>query len=107
MERKYGSVVYSRMPNGGRKVERSGKIQYSIEELSTMIDDIEDFDELNTFFRSLPGSIEGTKRSYSTEDLVRYVDNVREGRHRIYTITRTGGLRSKVRELLERGKGFK
>jgi len=69
-------------------------------EMSKAIIGSSSFENLYKTIRDL-GEIQGTKRSYSAKELEEKIEDVRAGRASIVSITRTGGLRRKVLQLLK------
>ena len=93
------------MPDGYVKVEwteGNERLQKIVapNELKTVpqkIEDVNNFESLEFYLKSLP---EGGIRGYSADELINLVRQVRKGELTSDYITRTGGLRGKVNELL-------
>ncbi len=66
------------------------------------IDDVNDFDQLKEAIKRV-SFVQGSQTTYKSGDLIKLVDEVREGKRPLEEITRTGSLRDKTQELLRRG----
>ena len=93
------------MPDGSVKViwtqgnERFQKIidTNKLKAVPAKIEDVDSFESLEFYLQSLP---EGGIKGYDAEELINLVRQVRKGELTSDHITRTGGLRGKVNELL-------
>ena len=70
------------------------------DEITRRIQEIKNFEDLFNFIDESK-CIEGTKEFFTAEKLKNIIDNIRSGNLPINFVTRTGGLRQKVQELLE------
>lgn len=68
-------------------------------DLESRIDAVSTIDELKELIEEI-GEIRGSSKVYSAEDLITLIDEVVNGEAGFSSITRTGGLREKVAELV-------
>lgn len=75
----------------------------SLEKINITPNSIEDAKNIPDLYRYLKsvGSVKGKDRSYSSVDLINIINGVENGQYIPETITRTDGLRNKVKELLK------
>ncbi len=70
------------------------------EEKNPDIENATSFDALYEVIRSM-GEIKGTRRSYTPEQLIKKIEQVRHGHRPINFVTRSHGIRNAVERLLE------
>ena len=64
------------------------------------------FDELFTLMRSIEAGIPGTSRVYPSAEVIKRIDQVRNGHENLQRVTRTFGINDKVAELLKTDRTF-
>lgn len=72
---------------------------------STGIEDAESFDALYEAIRTI-GEIQGTKKNYTPEQLVKVIERVRHGHRPLEFVTRSYGIRDSVERLLANDKVY-
>ena len=74
--------------------------EFETEEGKKLISSASDFDELFAILRRI-GEVSGKSKTYSSNDLITIINNVRNHDFPLNTVTRGLGLRAKVEELIK------
>ena len=74
--------------------------EFETEEGEKLISSASDFDELFAILRRI-GEVSGKSKTYSSNDLITIINNVRNHDFPLNTVTRGLGLRAKVEELIK------
>lgn len=101
-----GWFVSGRTENGNVIVKNlNGQVKTptpdQLDSINPTIENAKTWDQLAFSINQLPDDVKGRKDTFSKDDLIRLIEGVKSGDREITAITRTLGLRDKVRELLD------
>lgn len=89
------------------KLAEEGIIETNREKnIENDISQCQSFDELYKIIKKLK-HVEGSQKTYLSDELIKYIERVRHGHRNILFITRTHGIRDIVKKLLPADKIFK
>jgi hypothetical protein len=91
-----GNVIVKNL-NGQMKTPTPDQL----DSINPTIENAKTWDQLAFSINQLPDDVKGKKDTFSKDDLIRLIEGVKSGDREITAITRTLGLRDKVRELLD------
>ena len=77
----------------------------SLEKKGHNLERAESFDSLYEAIRSI-GEVEGTQKTYSSEEVIKVIERVRHGHRSIDFVTRSYGIRDAVERLLVDNKTY-
>ncbi len=79
--------------------------QNKLRKAAASLDEVRNFSQLQDYLRNLPeGGIQGTDKFFTSDELLGIVDQVVNGELPATYVTRTGGLRDKVKEIIDNKK---